>query len=70
MIWPLQDIRLLQSFYADEYPLLLAPPHVHCPHHCNTIARLSRNTRSPPTPLVYAMNHTKLVLAISCKAKR
>jgi len=50
--WPLQDIRLLQSFNARANHPLLAPPHLHCPHYCNAIARRLRNTRSPLTTLL------------------
>ena len=46
--WPLQDIRLQQSVCARANHPFLAPPHLHCPHDCYTIARLLRNIRSPP----------------------
>jgi len=28
----------------------IAPSHLHCPHYCNTIARLLRKIRRPPDP--------------------
>ena len=40
---------------------LFALPHLHCPHDCNTIARLLRNRIPPPTHIVYAIRHTVLV---------
>jgi len=44
----------------------LAP--LHCPHCCNTIARLLLGIRPPPsTSIVYAIHHTILVITISCK---
>jgi len=49
------------SFYS--------PPHPHCPHYCTTSTRLLRNTRPPFDPLVYAIHHTMLVMAISCKGQ-
>ena len=66
--WPLHAILLLQSFCAASGSSLSCPFPCACPHYCNTIARRLRNIR-PPTPLVYAIHHTKLVLAISCKGQ-
>jgi len=44
--------------------------HLHCWNYCNTIARLLRKIRRPPpTPFVYAIHHTILVMAISCKGQ-
>ena len=34
--WPLQDIVLLRDFCARINHLFNAPPHLDCPHHCNT----------------------------------
>jgi len=48
---------------------LYCPFHLHCPDYCNTIARLMRNIQPPPDPLVYAVHHTTLVVAISCKGQ-
>ena len=50
VLWPLQDIRLLQRFCARSNHPILAPPHLHCPHECNTIAQLLRNIRPPSNP--------------------
>jgi len=48
----------------------MLPPHLQRLHHCNTIARLLRNIRpSPPTPRLYAIHHTILVMAILCKGQ-
>ena len=65
--WPLQDIRLPQSVCARANHPFLTPPHLHCPHYCNIIARRLRNIRPPPTTFLYAIHNTKLVLAMSCK---
>jgi len=35
---------------VPEWFLPLAPPHLHCPPYCNTLARLLRNVRTPPRP--------------------
>ena len=40
------------------------PPHSHCPHGCNTIAILLRNTRPLSDPRFYAIQHTILCIAI------
>ena len=48
--WPLQDIVLLQSFYARINHSSIAPSQLHCPHNCNAIARLLRNIRRLPEP--------------------
>jgi len=46
------------------------PAHLHCPHDCNTIAKRLRRTRPPAlTRLLYAIHHTILVMAISCKGQ-
>jgi len=68
-VWLVQDIRLLQSFCARANHPCLARSHLHCPNYCKIIARLLRNIDPPPTPLVYAIHHTQLVLAISCKGQ-
>ena len=49
--------------------LFIAHPHLHCPHYCNTIARLLRNRRHPPTPLWNAIQHTILMMTISCEGQ-
>jgi len=67
--WPLQDIVLLRGFCARINHPFIATFHLHCPHYCNTIAPLLRNIRRPPDPLVYAIHHTILVMAISCKGQ-
>ena len=66
-----KDCCLLSSVCARANLPFLAPPHLHCPHFCNTIARLLRNTRPPPpsTTVLYAIHHTKLVLAVACKGQ-
>ena len=67
--WPLQDSVLLRSFCARINHSFIAHSHLHCPHYCNAIARLLRNIRRPPTPHLYAMHNTILVMAISCKGQ-
>jgi len=65
--WPLPDIRLLQSFvHVRILPFLPLPI---CIAHSNAILLHDDCAiyDSPPTPLVYAIHHTQLVLAISCK---
>jgi len=45
--WHLQDSVSLRSLCARiSHPFIL-PAHLHCPHDCDTIARLLRNTRPP-----------------------
>jgi len=44
---PLQDIVVLRGFCARINHLFIASSHLHCPHYCNTIARLLRNIRRP-----------------------
>jgi len=47
-------------------PFILAA-RLHCPHCCNTIARLLRNIRRlPTTSSLYATHHTIVAMAISC----
>ena len=41
--------------------------HLQCPQYCNAIARLAQYTTPPPTPLLYAIHHTILIVATSCK---
>jgi len=48
--WPLQDILLLRGFCARINHPSIAPSYLHCPHYCNTIARLLRNIRRPSDP--------------------
>ena len=50
------------SFYCP-------PPHLQSLPYCNTIARPLLNIRPPPTPLLYAIHHTILVMAILCKGQ-
>jgi len=54
-----------------ESIILLLPPHLQSLPYCNTIARLLCNIWPPPAPPphVYAIPHTMLVLAISCKGQ-
>ena len=47
----------------------IAPHHPHCPHYCNTIARLLRNIRIPTDPTSVCIHHNILVMAISCKGQ-
>jgi len=43
MSWPSQDIGLLRGSCARI--IIYCPPHPHCPHYCNTIARLLGSIR-------------------------
>jgi len=45
LTWPLQDNILLRGFYARINRPFIPPAHLHCPHCCNTIARLVGNIR-------------------------
>ena len=47
VFWPLQDIRLLRVLCAQINRPFIPSTHLHCPHCCNTVARLSSNM-SPP----------------------
>ena len=61
----------VKSFCARANHHFLAPPHLHCPHCCNTVTRPLRNIRSPPNPpFVCYTPYTILgVLAIPCKSQ-
>jgi len=48
--WPLQDILSLQGLFARINLPFITPHHLHCPHRCNTVARLLHNLRPPPDP--------------------
>jgi len=50
--WPLQDIVLLPAFCARIHHPLIPPSHLHCPHDCNTSARVLRSIRRPLDPPV------------------
>jgi len=51
-------------------PPFILPSHVHCPHYCNTIARLLRKIRRPPDLSCVCYTHyTILAMAISCKGQ-
>ena len=70
MIWPLQDILSLRGLCARINHLFIAPARLHCPHACNTCALILRNLRPPPpTPLLTAIHHTILQIAVSCKGQ-
>jgi len=66
LTWRLQDILSLQSFYAPVKPPFFAPPHLHYPDHCNSVARLLRNIRIPPDPpcghTLYTIGNGNIVL--------
>jgi len=47
----------------------IAPPHPHCPHYCTTMHDYCAIYDPPPTPLLYAIHHTILVMAISCESQ-
>ena len=66
--WPLQDILVLRVVCARINCPFILPARLHCPHCCNTIARLLGNIRPPPSnSFLYATHHTILVITISCK---
>jgi len=48
---------------------VIPPAYLHCPHWCNTTARLLGNIRPPPTSLVHAIHHPILAMTISCKGQ-
>jgi len=52
---------------TNESFFFLAPSQLPCPHFCNTIARLLRNIRRPPTPSLCAIHQTILSMAIPYK---
>jgi len=70
--WPLQDIVSLRVVCARINRPFISTAYLHCPHSCNTIARLLQNIRPPLPPstsLVYAIQHTILAIRISCKGQ-
>jgi len=71
-LWPLQDIVLLLYVCARINRPFFLPARLHCPYCFNTIARLLLHVywaiyNPPPEPLVYAIHHTTLAIAISVK---
>jgi len=58
-----------EAFVHEPIIIWLPPPHLHFPHYCNTIERLLRNIRPPPTPFLYTTHPTILALAISYRVK-
>ena len=62
--WPLQDIVLLLVVCARVDRPFILPARLHCP--CTAFGQY---TTPPPTPLVYAIHHKILVIAISCKGQ-
>ena len=64
--------KILFHFKASVWEsiiLVLPPRHLQSLPYCNTIVRLLRNIRHPPTPPFYVIRHTILVMAISCKGQ-
>jgi len=64
--WPLQDNVSLQGCCARANRPNIAPPHLHCPHYYNSIARLLRNKRLLPEPSIvrharYNIGHDNIV---------
>jgi len=49
---------------------LIAPSHLHCPHYCNTCARLLRNIRLPGPPFVCHTPYNIGNANIVCRPKR
>ena len=67
----LQNIIVsLQSFIVGVNHPFIAPPHLQSLPYSNSIARPSCNIRPPTDPLLYAIHHTVLAMAISCKGQR
>jgi len=68
--WPLQDIIVLLVVCARSNRPFTPPARLHCPHCFNINARLLGNIPPPPpTPVVYDIHHTILVITISCKGQ-
>jgi len=58
------------KLYCGSQSSFYCPPQLRSLPYCNTIARLLRNKRPPPpTPPVYSIHHTILVMAIYCKGQ-
>jgi len=58
------------ELYCESQLSFYCPLHLQSLPYCNTIARVLCNIRPPPpNPPVYAMHHTILVMAISCKGQ-
>jgi len=53
LLWRLHDILLLLVVCARINRPFILPARLHCPHGCNTIARLWGNIRPPHRPLFY-----------------
>ena len=58
-----------KALLGDSIVFLPPPPHLRSLPYCNTTARPLRNIYPPPTPPLYAVNPTILVMAISCKGQ-
>jgi len=66
---PCKILFYFKALLWESIILLLALPHLQSLPYCNTIGRPFRNIRPPPTPLSYAIHHTILAMAISCKGQ-
>jgi len=55
------------KLYCGSPSFFYAPRHLQSLPYCMTIARPLRNIRPPTDPSLYAIHHTLLVMAISCK---
>jgi len=57
------------KLYCGSQSSFHRPPHLQSLPYCNTIARPLHNMRPPTDPPFYAIHHTILVMAVSCKGQ-
>ena len=70
--WPLQDIVLLLVVCGRINRPFILPARLHCPHCCNTIARLLGNIRPPPRPplcMSYTIQNWQLQYRVKAKSR-
>ena len=60
----------LKLYCGSQSSFHCPPPLLQSLSYCNTIARPMRNMQPPTAPLLYAIHHTILAIAISCKGRR
>ena len=68
--WPLQDIVLLLVVWARINRIFILTARLHCPHCCNTIARLLGNMRPrtwPPLCMPYTIQYWQWQYRVKAK---
>jgi len=66
LTWPSHDIRSLQRFCGRANHYFTHPPNCDAHTAATVLHDYCAIYDTPPTPLVYAVQHTILAMAISC----